>query len=147
MLAEANAWLVVAGIVALSVTALEPAEAFPLSATQIERSRVLEISQPTQVQLLPRPRRQDTRRRSLGPLPSISPPGRSTRPPSGIVTPAQSGGRQIPKSQAARIALSVVPGRLLSVELSGGVYVVKVRGNGRVQIVRVDAENGQVIGY
>ena len=52
----------------------------------------------------------------------------------------------IAPSMAARRAQGVYGGKILGVRLRGGVYIVKLRGSGRIRKVRVDARTGNILG-
>lgn len=56
------------------------------------------------------------------------------------------GRRFVPPSVAAKRAQQVYGGKVLGVHLFEGIYLVKLRGQGRVWVVRVHAASGRVMG-
>ena len=55
-------------------------------------------------------------------------------------------GNLIAPSRAAKRAQGAYGGKILGVRLRGGVYIVKLRGAGRIRKVKVDAKSGQILG-
>ena len=68
----------------------------------------------------------------------------SSASPEGFVV-AQSQGEVLPPSAAVRLAMDAVPGATpLGVKLRGGVYVVRLKQDGSIVQVAVDAVTGEV---
>ena len=59
--------------------------------------------------------------------------------------PAPEGYEPLPPSRAAKIAQKVYGGKILTVRLIGNFYMVKLRGQGKVRIVRVHAGTGRIM--